>query len=68
MLNQIFPDKDVKEYVLLLFASFLSGSTKNEQFHIWYGGGANGKSLLIELFQECLGDYACVLPITLLYT
>ena len=26
----------------------------------------NGKSLLVDLFQECLGDYSCVLPITLL--
>ena len=66
IINQIFPNEEVLDYVMLLLSSFLDGSTKNENFHIWTGSGANGKSLLIDLFQESLGEYSCVLPITLL--
>ena len=66
ILDQIFPDPKVKDYVTLLLASFLDGSTKNELFHIWTGSGANGKSLIVDLFQECLGEYSCVLPVSLL--
>ena len=66
ILDQIFPDPKVKDYVMLLLASFLDGSTKNELFHIWTGSGANGKSLIVDLFQECLGEYSCVLPVTLI--
>ena len=45
---------------------FLCGSTADEKFHIWTGSGGNGKSKLVELYQNCLGDYATTLPITLL--
>ncbi len=58
----------LKDYILLLLSTFLDGSTKDEQFHIWMGSGANGKSLLIELFQDALGDYAGVLDNTVLTT
>ena len=50
----------LKDYILLLLSTFLDGSTKDEQFHIWMGSGANGKSLLIELFQDALGDYVAL--------
>ena len=58
----------LKDYVLLLLSTFLDGSTKDEQFHIWVGGGGNGKSLLVELFQDALGDYAGVLDNTVITT
>ena len=63
---KILPDKDVREYALTLLSSFLNGSTKNEQFHFWTGSGGNGKSKLVEFFEECFGDYCCKLPISLL--
>ena len=65
-MEQVLPNDDVREYILLLMASFLNGSTKNETFHVWTGTGGNGKSLFVDIVQECLGDYACILPITLL--
>ena len=58
----------LKNYILLLLSTFLDGSTKDEQFHIWIGSGANGKSLLVELFQDALGDYAGVLDNTVITT
>ena len=51
-----------------LLSTFLDGSTKDEQFHIWIGSGANGKSLLVELFQDALGDYAGILDNTVITT
>jgi P4 family phage/plasmid primase-like protien len=49
-----------------LLASCLEGTTRDQKVHIWTGSGANGKSTLIDLFESCLGDYCCKLPITLL--
>ena len=65
-LRKILPNDDVREYTMKLLSSFLHGSTKNEQFHFWTGTGGNGKSKLIELFELCIGDYSCKLPIQLL--
>ena len=64
--SQILPDEDERDYVLVLLASFLSGTNRNEKFHIWTGSGGNGKSKLIELYQMAIGDYGCNLPISLL--
>ena len=65
-INQVLPKKVIREYVLTLMSTFLSGKTSNEKFHIWTGSGGNGKSKLIELFEYCFGDYCCKLPVTLL--
>ena len=56
-----------KENVFItLLSSFITGKTGEEKFHIWTGGGGNGKSKLIELFELSFGDYCCTLPITVL--
>jgi len=64
--SQVLPNKKVKDYVLTLLSSFLSGQIDSELFHIWTGSGGNGKSKLIELFELGLGSYSCKLPITVL--
>ena len=65
-LDKIFPDIEIREYILTLLASFLNGSTKSEKFHFWTGTGGNGKSKLVELFEMAFGDYCCKLPVKLL--
>ena len=65
-LNQIFTKPHIKEYVLLLLSSFLNGSIREERFHIWTGSGSNGKSKLIDLFEQSFGEYCCKFPVTLL--
>ena len=57
-LREILTNPNVREYVMHLMSTFLSGSTKNEKFHVWSGSGGNGKSKLIELLEKCIGDYA----------
>lgn len=65
-LTQIFPDCDLRDYVLFLLASFLEGTNPNEKFHIWTGVGSNGKSKLLELFELSFGKYTAKIPVTLL--
>ena len=65
-ISQVLPKKDVREYVITLLSSFLSGKTGEEKFQIWTGSGGNGKSKLIELFELAFGEYCCTLPITVL--
>lgn len=64
--SKIYTNERVREYMLTLLSSFLSGSVKEEKFHIWTGSGANGKSKMVELVQSAFGDYYGTLPITLL--
>ena len=64
--DQVFPQKAVREYILLLLSSFLGGTTRDEKFHIWTGVGGNGKSKLLELIEFALGDYSCKLSHTVL--
>ena len=65
-LKQVLPDPDIEKYVLKLIASFLSGGTQDQKFHIWTGTGSNGKSKLMELIEDTFGDYAMKLPVTVL--
>ena len=65
-IDQILPKEEMKIYLLKLFASFLSGNIKDEKFHIFTGTGANGKSKIIELFQNAFGDYCGQFNVTLL--
>lgn len=65
-LKQVLPHDDVRKYVLKLVASFLSGRTGEQKFHIWTGSGSNGKSKLLDLIELAFGDYAQKLPVTVL--
>lgn len=64
--SKIYTLESVREYMLTLLSTFLSGSVKEEKFHIWTGTGSNGKSKMLELFQYTIGDYYGTLPISLL--
>lgn len=65
-LKQVLTKEHIMEYVLLLLSSFLNGNIREERFHIWTGTGSNGKSKLIDLFEQSFGDYCCKFPVTLL--
>ena len=65
-ISQVLPQPAVKEYILKVMGSLLSGKTGQEKFHIWTGCGGNGKSKLIELFEKGFGEYCGKMSVTLI--
>ena len=64
--DQIQPNQEMRDYLLLKLSSFLEGIQRDQKFEIWTGTGANGKGRILKLVIDALGDYACTIPITLL--
>jgi len=56
-MEQLFPEKELLQYMWRHLASTLIGTTPNQTFNMYYGMGQNGKSLLVKLMEEVLGDY-----------
>jgi P4 family phage/plasmid primase-like protien len=54
--EKVHPDPITREYVLTIFATFLGGSCEEQTFQIWTGAGSNGKSTVVDLFEETFGD------------
>jgi len=62
----IYPDAELREYVLTLLASCLEGRNKEQKFWINTGGGSNGKSMIQNLMEYTFGDYQTSLQTTVL--
>jgi P4 family phage/plasmid primase-like protien len=68
MITKILPDKEIRSYVLKTLAKTLVGKP-DEKFHVFTGiSGANGKSTIVSLMENTLGDYASAIDISLLTT
>jgi P4 family phage/plasmid primase-like protien len=63
---KLFPDPELREYVLTLMAGCLEGANKEQCFYIMTGSGGNGKSKFVELMTSVLGQYAGSLSATAL--
>jgi P4 family phage/plasmid primase-like protien len=63
--RQLFPDKQLYKYMFDYLASVLIGTTSNQTFNMFIGGGSNGKSKLIDLMKLVLGDYKGEVPLSL---
>jgi P4 family phage/plasmid primase-like protien len=58
-MNSIFPnDKEMIESLQKWFGYCLSGDVSLQQFLFFVGSGGNGKSVLLDVIQHVLGDYA----------
>lgn len=64
--KDIIPNEKIREYLLKVTASCLDGFNRDEKFYILTGNGRNGKSKVIQLLQEVLGQYSVSLPIALI--
>ena len=64
-MEQLFPDKELNRYMWDHLASVLIGENINQTFNIYRGNGSNGKSLLTDLMNLTIGEYAGTVPITL---
>ena len=59
---KVYPDKELRQYVLTDFAQALSGRQRTQCFTVHTGRGANGKSVLCRLLLSTFGDYASDIP------
>lgn len=48
-------DIDLREYLLRVLGYSLTGEIKEQAFFVFYGNGANGKSVLVNLLRNILG-------------
>ena len=65
LINQIFPDEDIRKTYVSFMATSLFG-IPIEKFIICNGSGGNGKGVLNELLVETLGEYSYTAPNDLL--
>ena len=65
-LSQVFTNPAICKYVKDILSSTLDGGIRHEKFYIFTGNGSNSKSKLLELVQKMVGEYYCILPISLL--
>ncbi|WUR04027.1 primase [Vairimorpha necatrix] len=61
-IKSIFPDREVLDYALSEFASWLDFRFPNDYMLFFNGSGSNGKSLLIRLLSSIFGDFSESLP------
>lgn len=57
-LERVLPDQEVRRFVQLAVGYSLTGDVSEQALLIPYGVGANGKSTLLNIMLEMLGDYA----------
>lgn len=64
-MQQLFPVTELRNYMWQHLASTLIGMNDNQTFNIYTGSGRNGKSKLVELMTQSLGEYKGSVPVTL---
>ena len=62
--NKVLPYEDVREYTFRFLSSCLSGEVPDQKFYMWTGSGGNGKSLLIDIVNNTLGDYCKTMDVS----
>jgi putative DNA primase/helicase len=65
-LKEVLPDDEVRGFVQRWAGYAATGVIREHLLLIWYGLGANGKSVLVELLKAVLGDFASAMPESLL--
>uniref|UniRef100_A0A6C0DZ45 SF3 helicase domain-containing protein n=1 Tax=viral metagenome TaxID=1070528 RepID=A0A6C0DZ45_9ZZZZ len=64
--NNILPNKGVRDYVLKKMSECLNGDIPNTNFLMFIGDGANGKSQLLNLMKLAIGEFGEKVEVTLL--
>jgi P4 family phage/plasmid primase-like protien len=65
-MSQLFPVKELENYMWDHLASCLIGINTNQTFHVYKGSGRNGKSALTSLMSKSMGSYKGTVPISLI--
>jgi len=62
-LNRIQPSTEQQIFLQQWFGYSLCGDASEQRVVVLFGGGANGKSTLVDVLHHVMGDYAMGLPI-----
>ena len=65
-LTSVFPNDELRKYVLCFVASLLEGGNNDQKMFFWTGSGSNGKGTLTDLINITFGDYFATVPVSLL--
>ncbi|MCA2012411.1 phage/plasmid primase, P4 family [Cereibacter sphaeroides] len=57
-LERIQPIAEMRRFLQRWFGYSMTGLTNEQKFAFFYGSGANGKSVLVDLIAKLMGDYA----------
>lgn len=63
---KLFPNKELNTYMWEHLASTLIGTATEQTTNFYIGEGQNGKSILVNLMEKCLGEYKGEVPLSLL--
>jgi len=64
-MKQLFPIKELHDYMWEHLASTLIGISNKQTFNMYIGAGRNGKSVLVSLMEKVLGEYKGDVPLSL---
>jgi putative DNA primase/helicase len=64
--KKVFPNEEVRDYVMHQHAQALSGRKGKDLIHCKCGIGSNGKSIEIEIMKQTFGQYYVNIPIKML--
>jgi len=56
--NTLFPDAELKDYVLDVFATCLNGANEEQHFFIHTGSGSNAKTSTMDMVYNAFGNYS----------
>jgi len=65
-LKKIFPDEEVRNFVVQTQAQALSGRKTEDLIYTHTGRGGNGKTILIEILKNVFGNYFYNIPVAML--
>ena len=61
-LMQVFPNKEVRDFMKKDFASYQYRRNSEKYFRMWIGDTNGSKSILQKIIKKWLGDYYCDVP------
>lgn len=61
-LTQVFPEKEIRDYMYKDLASMLYRRNSEKLFRVWIGDTNGSKSVLMKMMRHWLGDYYCDMP------
>jgi P4 family phage/plasmid primase-like protien len=64
IIKKIYPDSELREYVLKIKAGCLEGANREQKFYVMRGVGSNGKSMMEYLDEKTFGDYGTSISTT----